>query len=367
MPTLIRRPAGDAARDPARDHAWSPACGSPPPAAAYLRQLPLGLIQRALREHADRRASRRCSTSIPGRSIPSQPRLAAPLLTRHPPLPRPRADPAPPRAPARGVPLHLGRAALRDSPRAPRAREAWARPSRSERSSASPAARRSGTPSRRRSPDSPTSTSTAGRTVIEHVFGHECIYLVGPRRPAAQLAGRAPAGAGEEPALRALPRLHAVPQLRRPARHRRGGARSLRPRPAASATRTAPSCSSSGAGCRCRSTCRCRTARSPWCSTFRRARPAPLWQQLGSKLREPGARPQKEGVEVRFGADQVAPFFHVFARHMRDLGTPTQPRALFEAHRRGTFGDERLVRLRLPRRPARWRRAADSAGATSSR
>jgi hypothetical protein len=36
-------------------------------------------------------------------------------------------------------------------------------------------------------------------------------------------------------------------------------------------------------------------------------------------------------VEVRFGPDQVGPFFQVFSRHMRDLGTPTQPRRLFEA------------------------------------
>ena len=32
---------------------------------------------------------------------------------------------------------------------------------------------------------------------------------------------------------------------------------------------------------------------------------------------------------VRFGTDQVAPFFEVFARHMRDLGTPAQPLTLF--------------------------------------
>src|SRR4029077_10763046 len=58
---------------------------------------------------------------------------------------------------------------------------------------------------------------------------------------------------------------------------------------------------------------------------------APLWQALGSKLRAQVKRPQKEGLEVRFGPDQVEPFFRIFSRHMRDLGTPTQPRALFEA------------------------------------
>jgi FemAB-related protein (PEP-CTERM system-associated) len=55
-----------------------------------------------------------------------------------------------------------------------------------------------------------------------------------------------------------------------------------------------------------------------------------LMKQLDAKLRSQVRRPQKEGVTVSFGADQVAPFFDVFARHMRDLGTPTQSRRLFE-------------------------------------
>jgi FemAB-related protein (PEP-CTERM system-associated) len=54
-----------------------------------------------------------------------------------------------------------------------------------------------------------------------------------------------------------------------------------------------------------------------------------LWRRLDSKVRSQVRRPQKEGVEVRFGLDQVDAFFEVFSRHMRDLGTPTQPRALF--------------------------------------
>ena len=55
-----------------------------------------------------------------------------------------------------------------------------------------------------------------------------------------------------------------------------------------------------------------------------------LWTAIPAKVRSQVRRPQKEGVEVRFGPDQVAPFFSVFAAHMRDLGTPTQPRRLFE-------------------------------------
>jgi serine/alanine adding enzyme len=56
-----------------------------------------------------------------------------------------------------------------------------------------------------------------------------------------------------------------------------------------------------------------------------------LWKQLDAKVRSQVRRPQKEGITVRFGADQLGPFFDVFAHHMRDLGTPTQPRRLFEA------------------------------------
>ena len=54
-----------------------------------------------------------------------------------------------------------------------------------------------------------------------------------------------------------------------------------------------------------------------------------LWKELDAKLRSQIRRPQKEGVTVRFGPDEVEPFFTVFARHMRDLGTPTQPLSLF--------------------------------------
>lgn len=54
-----------------------------------------------------------------------------------------------------------------------------------------------------------------------------------------------------------------------------------------------------------------------------------LFATFKGKLRSQVRRPQKEGVEVRFGADQVEGFYHVFSRHMRDLGTPVQPRALF--------------------------------------
>lgn len=59
--------------------------------------------------------------------------------------------------------------------------------------------------------------------------------------------------------------------------------------------------------------------------------PDTLFATFKAKLRSQVRRPQKEGVTIRFGADQLDPFYAVFSRHMRDLGTPAQSRALFAA------------------------------------
>lgn len=56
-----------------------------------------------------------------------------------------------------------------------------------------------------------------------------------------------------------------------------------------------------------------------------------LWTDVfRSKLRSQIRRPQKEGLEVRF-SDGPGPFYRVFCRHMRDLGTPVLPSAFFDA------------------------------------
>jgi FemAB-related protein (PEP-CTERM system-associated) len=55
-----------------------------------------------------------------------------------------------------------------------------------------------------------------------------------------------------------------------------------------------------------------------------------LWGSLPSKVRSQVRRPQKEGMEARFGTDQRASFYDVFTRHMRDLGTPVLPRRFFD-------------------------------------
>ena len=59
--------------------------------------------------------------------------------------------------------------------------------------------------------------------------------------------------------------------------------------------------------------------------------PEDLWSSFKSKVRSQIRRPMKEGLEARIGADQLEPFYEVFARNMRDLGTPVLPRSLFEA------------------------------------
>ncbi|MDB4876550.1 MAG: hypothetical protein JWM41_2996 [Gemmatimonadetes bacterium] len=56
-----------------------------------------------------------------------------------------------------------------------------------------------------------------------------------------------------------------------------------------------------------------------------------LFKSLPSQVRNQVRKPIKAGVTMRFGADQVRPFFEVFARNMRDLGTPTHTPKLFEA------------------------------------
>jgi FemAB-related protein (PEP-CTERM system-associated) len=59
--------------------------------------------------------------------------------------------------------------------------------------------------------------------------------------------------------------------------------------------------------------------------------PEQVWSSLRAKVRSQVRRPQKEGVEVRFGAGERGNFFAVFSQHMRDLGTPTLSRKLFDA------------------------------------
>jgi serine/alanine adding enzyme len=62
---------------------------------------------------------------------------------------------------------------------------------------------------------------------------------------------------------------------------------------------------------------------------------------MKAKLRSQIRRPTKEGMTFREGSEQLDPFYRVFARNMRDLGTPVLPRAFFEEASR-ELGDAML-------------------------
>lgn len=55
-----------------------------------------------------------------------------------------------------------------------------------------------------------------------------------------------------------------------------------------------------------------------------------VWRTFDTNVKRRVRRAQKAGITLAFGPDQLGPFFTVFSRHMRDLGTPAQPRLLFE-------------------------------------
>ncbi len=67
-----------------------------------------------------------------------------------------------------------------------------------------------------------------------------------------------------------------------------------------------------------------------------------LWKTtLRAKLRAQIRRPMKEGMVFRCGVEEMHSFYQVFARNMRDLGTPVLPRAFFEKMA-DTFGSRVL-------------------------
>ena len=65
-----------------------------------------------------------------------------------------------------------------------------------------------------------------------------------------------------------------------------------------------------------------------------------LWEgTFDHKLRNKIRRAQREAMESRFGLSELGPFYEIFARRMRDLGTPVLPRGFFERLAR-TFRDQ---------------------------
>lgn len=58
---------------------------------------------------------------------------------------------------------------------------------------------------------------------------------------------------------------------------------------------------------------------------------ADLWNSLGSKVRSQVKRPEREGIYIRIGQEElVDQFYEVFSENMRDLGTPVYSKAFFE-------------------------------------
>ena len=68
------------------------------------------------------------------------------------------------------------------------------------------------------------------------------------------------------------------------------------------------------------------TVEALWATTFK------------AKLRSQVRRPAKEGMTAKAGVHQMDAFYRVFARNMRDLGTPVLPRSFFETLQ-STFGE----------------------------
>lgn len=78
-----------------------------------------------------------------------------------------------------------------------------------------------------------------------------------------------------------------------------------------------------------------------------------LWTSLDRKVRNQVRKAQKEALDVvSGGADLVHDFYDVFARNMRDLGTPVYPRALFEQTLRAFPDRARIFVVRHQGRPA---------------
>lgn len=80
--------------------------------------------------------------------------------------------------------------------------------------------------------------------------------------------------------------------------------------------------------------------------------PDEQWTALGSKLRAQIRRSEKEGAITRFGGTELVPdFYRVFARNMRDLGTPVYARSLFRRIAEQLPGVARVAVVYLQGRP----------------
>lgn len=77
-----------------------------------------------------------------------------------------------------------------------------------------------------------------------------------------------------------------------------------------------------------------------------------MWDALDRKVRNQIRKAEKSGLEIERGGLELVPeFYQVFARNMRDLGTPVYSRRLFEEVARAFPDRSRLHVVRLNRQP----------------
>lgn len=77
-----------------------------------------------------------------------------------------------------------------------------------------------------------------------------------------------------------------------------------------------------------------------------------LWQSFTPKLRAQIRRPQRENIEAAFGGIELLDdFYTVFARNMRDLGTPVYAKSLFARILEAFPAQSRIIIVRLNGKP----------------
>src|SRR5262249_52375914 len=76
--------------------------------------------------------------------------------------------------------------------------------------------------------------------------------------------------------------------------------------------------------------------------------PGPLWEGIGSKVRNQIRKAEKGGVTASWGGIELLPeFYDVFSKNMRDLGTPVYGQRLFRAILTAYVGEAELCIVRI--------------------
>lgn len=77
-----------------------------------------------------------------------------------------------------------------------------------------------------------------------------------------------------------------------------------------------------------------------------------VWKSLLAKARNQVRKAEKHDLTVEFGGEELLDnFYKIFARNMRDLGTPVWPKNLFEEIFKQLEGDCEIALVRMDKRP----------------